>query len=71
MYIYVYIGAINSHYLLNPLPFLTHRRCIMSKKSNRNERDAKTGRYVKTGTEKKRPARTVTEPRPRSKPRKK
>jgi hypothetical protein len=31
--------------------------------SNRNERDAKTGEYVKTGTEKKHPEKTVTEPR--------
>jgi hypothetical protein len=31
--------------------------------SGRVERDAKTGEYVKTGTEKKHPDTTVTEPR--------
>jgi hypothetical protein len=31
--------------------------------SARIERDAKTREYVKTGTEKRRPERTVTEPR--------
>ena len=36
--------------------------------SERDERDAGTGRYVKEGTEKKHPKTTVTEPR---KPRKK
>ena len=43
----------------------------MSKKSKRKskriERDALTGRYVPKGTEKKRPARTVTEPRKKRK----
>ena len=32
-------------------------------KAKRNERDAKSGQYVKSGTEKRRPAHTVTEPR--------
>jgi hypothetical protein len=31
--------------------------------SSRTERDAGSGKYVKTGTEKKHPSRTVTEPR--------
>jgi len=31
--------------------------------TGRNERDAKTGEYVKGGTEKKHPSTTVTEPR--------
>ena len=39
----------------------------MPKKSSRNERDAGTGRYVKSGTEKRRPNRTVTEPRKKRK----
>ena len=34
-----------------------------SGKSGRNERDAGTGRYVPSGTEKKKPNTTVTEPR--------
>lgn len=33
------------------------------KSGDRIERDAKTGKYVPTGTEKKRPGSTVTEPR--------
>jgi hypothetical protein len=42
----------------------------MAKKSGsgRVERDAGSGQYVKTGTEKKQPTKTVTEPR---KPKKK
>ena len=36
----------------------------MSKKSSsRIERDAGSGQFVKTGTEEKKPSRTVTEPR--------
>lgn len=33
----------------------------------RIERDAGTGRYVRTGTNKRRPKTTVTEPRPKKK----
>ena len=36
-------------------------------KATRNERDAKTGGYRKHGTEKKRPDKTVTEPRGKGK----
>ena len=34
-----------------------------SKAPQRQERDAGSGRYVKTGTERLRPTKTVTEPR--------
>ncbi len=37
-----------------------------SGKSGRNERDAGSGRYVPSGTEKKKPNTTVTEPRKKS-----
>jgi hypothetical protein len=35
----------------------------MAKKSSRIERDAGTGKYVPSGTEKRKPSSTVTEPR--------
>lgn len=41
---------------------------MAAKKSDgRSERDAGSGEYVKTGTERKHPRTTVTEPRPKKK----
>ncbi len=37
------------------------------KSGGRSERDAGSGQYVKTGTERKHPKTTVTEPRPKKK----
>jgi hypothetical protein len=39
----------------------------MAKKTTRIERNAGTGKFVPTGTEKKKPGQTVTEPRKPSK----
>jgi hypothetical protein len=36
---------------------------MTAKKPNRIERDAGSGKYVPTGTEKRKPSTTVTEPR--------